>query len=47
MLLDDIIKRLLKYEYQKGYKITDTKSSNLETANLPYLLKEQEIVMLI
>ena len=47
VILDDIIDRLLKFEYHKGYKIVDTNTNSSETAHLPYILKEKEIVMLI
>ena len=47
MILDDIIKRLLRYEYHKGYKIVDNHTNSSETAHLPYILKEREIKMLI
>lgn len=44
-LLDDIIERLMHYDKYPGYTITENKQNNLN--NLPYILKEKEIRLLI
>lgn len=44
-LLDDIIERLVNHDKYTGYTISETKVGN--TQNLPYILKEKEIRLLI
>lgn len=44
-LLDDMIERLLNYEKYPEYSISENKGSG--NANLPYILKENEIRLLI
>lgn len=44
-LLDDIIERLVNHEKYPGYTINENKSA--ATGNLPYILKEKEIRLLI
>jgi hypothetical protein len=44
-LLDDIIERLKNHDQYTGYTINETKGGG--TTNLPYILKEKEIRLLI
>jgi hypothetical protein len=44
-LLDDIIERLVYHDKYPGYTINENKQTNLN--NLPYILKEKEIRLLI
>ena len=44
-LLNDIIERLINYDKYPGYTINENKGSG--TSNLPYILKEKEIRLLI
>ena len=44
-LLDDMIERLLNHEKYPEYSISENKGSG--NASLPYILKENEIRMLI
>lgn len=44
-LLDDIIERLKNHDQYPGYTINETKGGG--TTNVPYILKEKEIRLLI
>ena len=44
-LLDDIINRLVNYDKFPGFSISENKGTG--SANLPYILKEKEIRLLI
>ena len=44
-LLDDIIERLINHDKYPGYTINETKGGG--QGNLPYILKEKEIRILI
>lgn len=44
-LLNDIIERLMHFDKYPGYTINENKQNNLN--NLPYILKEKEIRLLI
>jgi serine/threonine-protein phosphatase PP1 catalytic subunit len=44
-LLDDIIERLMHFDKYPGYTINENKQNNMN--NLPYILKEREIRLLI
>ena len=44
-LLDDIIERLVSHDKYPGYTINENKQTNVN--NLPYILKEKEIRLLI
>jgi hypothetical protein len=43
--LNDIIERLINYEKYPGYTINENKGGG--SSNLPYILKEKEIRLLI
>lgn len=44
-LLNDIIERLINYDKYPGYTINENKGGG--SSNLPYILKEKEIRLLI
>ena len=44
-LLDDIIERLINHDKYSGYTLNENKGGG--QANLPYILKEKEIRLLI
>ena len=44
-MLDDIIERLVNHDKYAGYTINETKGGG--QSNLPYILKEKEIRLLI